>query len=444
MFDELINKFDTVIRKLRGRGKLTEKNIADSMREIRKVLLEADVNYKVVKDFIDRVQTKAVGTEVLQSITPGQQVVKIVYDELVDLLGSSNVPIQVGSVSPSVIMVVGLQGSGKTTFVGKLGNYFRKQGANPLLVAADVYRPAAIEQLETLGKSINIPVFSLGVDKPVKIVKQAVAHARKHGYDRLILDTAGRLHIDETMMLELEEIKNSVKPAEILFVADGMTGQDAVRSAKVFLERLDFDGIVLTKLDGDARGGAALSIRAITGKPIKFITMGEKLDELDPFYPDRIASRILGMGDVVTLVEKVQETVDREQAEKLTQKLKKQAFTLEDFYDQLQQIKRMGSLSQIAGMIPGIGRKMKGPSVDESALIKIEAIISSMTVMERQNPHIINGSRRKRIAMGSGTTVQDVNRLLKQFQTMQKMMKQMSRMSSKKFLMNVPLGFEGF
>jgi len=444
MFDELINKFDTVIRKLRGRGKLTEKNIADSMREIRKVLLEADVNYKVVKDFIDRVQTKAVGTEVLRSITPGQQVVKIVYDELVDLLGSSNVPIQVGSVSPSVIMVVGLQGSGKTTFVGKLGNYFRKQGANPLFVAADVYRPAAIEQLETLGNSINIPVFSLGVDKPVKIVKQAVAYARKHGYDRLILDTAGRLHIDETMMLELEEIKNSVKPAEILFVADGMTGQDAVRSAKVFLERLDFDGIVLTKLDGDARGGAALSIRAITGKPIKFITMGEKLDELDPFYPDRIASRILGMGDVVTLVEKVQKTVDREQAEKLTQKLKKQAFTLEDFYDQLQQIKRMGSLSQIAGMIPGIGRKMKGLSVDESALIKIEAIISSMTVMERQNPHIINGSRRKRIAMGSGTTVQDVNRLLKQFQTMQKMMKQMSRMNSKKFPMNIPLGFEGF
>jgi len=441
MFDELIQKLDIAIKKLRGMGKLTEKNIAESMREIRRVLLEADVHYRVVKDFVAHIQAKAVGEEVLQSVAPGQQVVKIVQDELVRLLGRANVPLQFGHVSPSTIMVVGLQGSGKTTFVGKLGVYLNKQGRSPLLVAADVYRPAAVEQLESLGKSAALPVFSMGTEVPVRIVKKAVSHARKYGFDTLLLDTAGRLHIDEAMMSELEEIKKTVKPSEVLFVADGMTGQDAVRSATSFLDRLDFEGIVLTKLDGDAKGGAALSIRAVTGKPIKFVTTGEKLDEIEPFHPERMASRILGMGDVVTLVEKAQEAVDKKKAEKLEERLKKQAFTLEDFYDQLQQVKRMGSLSQVAELIPGVGHRMSDLQMDEAALVKIEAIINSMTIEERQKPHIINGSRRKRVASGSGTNVQDVNRLLKQFQMMQKMVKQMGRFGAKKFSKTIPLGF---
>lgn len=441
MFEELTEKLDLAIKKLRGMGKLTEKNIAESMREIRRVLLEADVNYRVVKDFISSIQAKALGREVVQSVTPGQQVVKIVYDELVRLLGQGNVPLQFGNVPPSVIMVVGLQGSGKTTFVGKLGIYLSKRGRTPILVAADVYRPAAVEQLETLAKSVDLPVFSLGSKKPVKIVKEAVSAARKKGYDTLILDTAGRLHIDDEMMSELEEIKKAIRIAEVLYVADGMTGQDAVRSAKSFLDRLNFDGIVLTKLDGDARGGAALSIRAVTEKAIKFISTGEKLDRIEPFHPERIASRILGMGDVVTLVEKAQEAVDEKKAEKFAQKLKKQAFTLEDFYDQLQQVKRMGPLNQITGMLPGLDRKMRGLQVDETALVSVEAVINSMTIEERQKPQIINGSRRKRIAVGSGTSVQEVNRLLKQFQMMQKMVKQMSRSGSKKFPMDMPIGF---
>jgi len=442
MLEELIQKLDGTVRKLRGMGKLTEKNIGESMRDMRRVLLEADVNYKVVKDFIAEVQSKAVGEEVLRSVTPGQLVVKIVNDELTQLLGRANAPLTWGHMPPSVIMVVGLQGSGKTTFVGKLGAHLNKRGRNPMLVAADVYRPAAIEQLETLGESVQIPVFSLGTESPVKISTMAVSEARNQGCDTLIIDTAGRLHIDDAMMSELEEIKGAVDPSEILFVADGMTGQDAVRSAKSFLDRLDFSGIVLTKLDGDARGGAALSMRAVTGKPIKFISTGEKLEEMEPFHPDRLASRILGMGDVVTLVEKAQESVDKEKAEKLAQKIKKQSFTLEDFFDQLQQIKRMGPMNQIAGMIPGLGRKMGGLQVDETALMRVEAIINSMTYEEKVRPQIINGSRRKRIAMGSGTSVQDVNRLLKQFQMMQKMVKQMSRLGTKGFPGGMPMGFQ--
>ena len=441
MLEELIEKLDVAVRNLRGIGKLTEKNMADSMREIRRVLLEADVNYKVAKEFIGRVQEKAVGEEVVKSITPGQQVVKIVYDEMVDLLGKSNVKINFGSTPPSIIMIVGLQGSGKTTFAAKLGVMLRKRGRNPMLVAADIYRPAAIDQLKTLGKSADLPVFSMGTEKPVAIANAAIAEARKTGCDTLILDTAGRLHIDEEMMAELEDVKAAVKPQEVLFVADGMTGQDAVKSASAFLERLDFDGIVLTKLDGDAKGGAALSIRSVTERPIKFIGTGEKLDSIEPFHPDRMASRIFGMGDVVTLVEKAQDTVDKKRAERLEERLKKQAFDLEDFFDQLQQLKKMGPMDQIAGMMPGMGKKMAGMQFDEDALVHVEAIINSMTVEERQKPHIINGSRRKRIAIGSGTSVQEVNRLLKQFQAMQKMVKQISRMGDRGIPKGMPMGF---
>jgi len=437
MFEELIQKFDVALKKLRGMGKLTEKNVADSMRDIRKVLLEADVHYKVAKDFIQRVQEKAVGEEVIKSISPGQQVVKIVRDELVHLLGDANAPLRLDNAIPSIIMVVGLQGSGKTTFVSKLAGFLRKKGHQPLMVAADVYRPAAINQLETLGEASNIPVFSMGTEKPLTIVKKAIDHARKNSLDTLILDTAGRLHIDEEMMMELKDIRQSVKPSEILFVADSMTGQDAVRSAEVFLKELDFTGTVLTKMDGDSKGGAALSIRAVTEKPIKFLSTGEKMESLEAFHPDRMASRILGMGDVVTLVEKAQETMDEAKAEKLAKKLKKQTFTFEDFFDQLQQLKKMGPLEQVAGMLPGMGHQMGKMQVDEKDLGKVEAIINSMTIEERQKPHIIKGSRRKRIAGGSGTTVQDVNRLLKQFHMMQKMMKQMSRWDSKR----MPKGF---
>jgi signal recognition particle subunit SRP54 len=438
MLEELVQKLDLTLKKLRGLGKITESNIADSMREIRRVLLEADVNYKVVRDFIARVQSRAVGQEVIRSITPGQQVVKVVFDEMVSLLGKANVPIQFGKQHPAVIMVVGLQGSGKTTFVGKLGCYLRKQGRQPLLVAADIYRPAAADQLQTLGKSADLPVFSLADQDPLKIVREAVNQAGRNKLDTVILDTAGRLHIDAKMMAELSIIKESVQPCEILFVADSMTGQDAVKSAAAFQEQIDFDGIVLTKLDGDAKGGAALSMAAVTEKPVKFITSSEKLDGLEPFHPDRMASRILGMGDVVTLVEKARETVSREETEKLEKKIRKQEFTLEDFYDQLQQVKKMGSLSQIAGMLPGMGSRLKGLHVDESALTRIEVIISSMTREERRKPHILNGSRRKRVAAGSGTQVQDVNQLIKQFQMMQNMMKQMGRFQGKRIPRNIP------
>jgi len=441
MFDDLILKLDGAIKKIRGAGKLSEKNIADAMREIRRVLLEADVNYQVVKQFIAAVQSKAVGQEVFQSITPGQQVVKIVHDELVSLLGQAHVPIQWGGTTPSVIMIVGLQGSGKTTFAGKLGAMLKQQERQPLFAAADVYRPAAIDQLITVGKRVDIPVFEGDRKNPVAIAEGSVQEARQKHRDVVILDTAGRLHVDNAMMDELVDIKNTVKPTEILFVADGMTGQDAVRSAQAFLDYLDFDGIVLTKLDGDAKGGAALSIRSITGKPIKFISTGEKPDQLEPFHPDRMASRILGMGDIVTLVEKAQSTVDQEKAEKLAQKLRKQSFTFEDFLDQLHQVKKMGPISQIVGMLPGAAKLPANLDVDDHALVKVEAIINSMTREERLKPQLINGSRRKRIARGSGSTVQDVNRLLRQFQSMQKMMKQMSRMKGKGMPKGMPFGF---
>jgi signal recognition particle subunit SRP54 len=431
MLEDLTQKLETVFKKLRGYGQLTEKNVAESMKEIRRALLEADVNYKVVKDFVSSVQEKAIGQDVLKSVTPGQMIVKIVHTELIDLLGETSTQIKIAGIPPTIIMLSGLQGSGKTTFAGKLAQFFRKKGKHPMLVAADVYRPAAIEQLKVVGKSLDIPVYSEDSGKPVQICTQAIAEARQKACDLLILDTAGRLHIDEDMMRELEEIKEKVKPHEILFVADGMTGQDAVNTANEFCSRLEFDGIVLTKLDGDTRGGAALSIRAVTQKPIKFIGIGEKYDAIEQFFPDRMASRILGMGDVVSLVEKAQETIDQDKAAKLEKKLLKQDFNLEDFFDQLQQIKKMGPLDQLLGMIPGVGAQMKGATVDDRSFVSIEAIINSMTLQERRNPKILNGSRRRRIALGSGTRVQDVNRLLNQFGQMKKMLKSMKRMPRK-------------
>ncbi len=430
MFEDLTQKLESALKNLKGQGKLTEKNISDGLKEIRRALLEADVNYKVVKQFIEDVRQKAVGETVLRSVTPGQQIVKIVHDELIRLMGESRMDIKMAGIPPTIVMLVGLQGSGKTTFAGKLANFLRKKGRHPMLVAADVYRPAAKEQLRVIGKQLGIPVYITEHNDAVKICQEAIPAARQQGCDVLILDTAGRLHIDDAMMQELKAIQNTVKPHEILFVADGMTGQDAVTAASEFQVWLDYDGVVLTKMDGDSRGGAALSIRAVTGKPIKFIGTGETLDAVEPFYPDRMASRILGMGDIVSLVEKAQETLDVEKAKKLEQKLRRNEFTLEDFYDQLQQLKKMGPLEQLLGMIPGMGKQLRNVQVDEKALVRIEAIINSMTPEERRNPRIINGSRRKRIARGSGTRVQDVNQLLNQFEQMRKMIK---RMKGKKF-----------
>lgn len=439
MLEDLTQKLESAFQKLRGYGKLNEKNITESLKEIRRALLEADVNYKVVKDFIAAVQEKAVGEDVLRSVTPGQMIVKIVHDELVGLLGNSTMQMKTAGIPPTIIMLAGLQGSGKTTFAAKLANFLSKRGRKPMLVAADVYRPAAVQQLKVLGKSLNIPVYEEGLGDPVKISFNAVSAARNQFCDTIILDTAGRLHIDENMMAELTRVKGRVRPHEILFVADGMTGQDAVSAAKEFSDQLDFDGVVLTKMDGDARGGAALSIRAVTGKPIKFIGVGEKLDEVEQFYPDRIASRILGMGDVVTLVERAKDTIDKEKAAKLEEKFRKAEFDLEDFYDQLQQIKKMGSLESLLKMIPGIGKQLGNVNVDERGFVRVEAIINSMTIEEKQNPKILNGNRRKRIANGSGTRVQDINQLMNQFQQMKKMMKQMKGKSAKSFG-GMPLG----
>ncbi len=434
MFQELTEKLDIVFKKLRGQGKLNEKNIEVSLREVRRVLLEADVNYKVVKEFIEKIKEKSLGQTVLRSITPGQQIVKIIHDELIQLLGKSEAPIGFSNLPPAIMMLVGLQGSGKTTLAGKLAQYFKKQGKNPALVAADVRRPAAIQQLKIVGESVGVPVISAEIKDAIKICKDAIGICRQQGNDLVIFDTAGRLHVDEELMQELIEIKKQTQPNEILFVADGMTGQDAVNTAKSFLEHLDFTGVVLTKMDGDARGGAAISIRAVTGKPIKFISVGEKFDALEKFFPDRMASRILGMGDVVSLVEKAQATIDEKEAEKLEKKLRKQEFTLEDFYDQLQQIKRMGPLDQLLGMIPGINSKaLSGLKVDDRSFVKIEAMINSMTPEERRRPQIIDGSRRRRISKGSGTTVQDLNRLLNQFQSMQKMFKNFGKMKFRGF-----------
>jgi len=432
MFQDLTEKFEGVFKKLRGHGKLTEKNVADTMREIRRVLLEADVNFKVAKDFIARVQEKALGHEVLKSVTPGQQVIKILQEELTHLMGSTEAGINEASIPPTVIMLVGLQGSGKTTLAGKLAKYFKGRGLSPLLVAADLQRPAAVEQLKVVAGQVGVSVLADLDSTPLKICKEAIVQARKLMNDLVILDTAGRLHVDDALMQELTQIKDATEPQEIFFVADGMTGQDAVNTAQEFVQRLDFTGIVLTKLDGDARGGAALSIRAVTGKPIKFISVGEKFDALEKFHPDRMASRILGLGDIVTLVERAQQAVDEEKASRLEKKLRRQEFTLEDFYDQLQQIKNMGPLEDLIKMMPGMGGKaMKGLQIDDRALVYIEAIINSMTLEERHRPNIINGSRRKRIAAGSGTSVQEVNKLLNQFQMMQKMVKRMSKFGLK-------------
>ncbi len=428
MFEEITQKFELLFKKIRGQARITESNIAEAMREVKRVLLEADVNYKVVKEFTEKVQQRAIGQEVLRSITPGQMLIKIIYDELVKLMGSTRSDIKFSTVPPTVIMVVGLQGSGKTTFCAKLANYFKHKGRHPLLVAGDIHRPAAIEQLKQLGEQIQVPVFSIDSNaEAVQIAVNSIGFAKKNHRDVVIIDTAGRMHIDEEMMREVEKIKEAVKPHEILFVVDSMTGQEAVEVAKEFNDRLNFDGVVLTKLDGDARGGAALSIKAVVNKPIKFVSVGEKLDALEPFYPDRMASRILGMGDIVTLVEKAQKQVDEEKAKKLEEKLKKNQFTLEDFRDQIREIRKMGPLKEILSMIPGVGSSLRNVDIDEKELVKIEAIINSMTPEERRKPQIINASRRRRIAMGSGTTIQDVNRLLKQFEEMQKLLKQLNR-----------------
>jgi signal recognition particle subunit SRP54 len=427
VFEDLTVKLEGVFKRLRGQGKVTEANVAETLREVRRVLLDADVNYKVAKQFIDVVQRRAVGREVLQSITPGQLIVKIIYDELVTLLGTTKAEVGFAPLPPTIIMVAGLQGSGKTTFCAKLGRYLQTQGRHPLLVAADIHRPAAVDQLVLLGKESDIPVYTEPSSSAPGIAEHAVAHARKQARDVVIVDTAGRLHVDEEMMREAEAMKQVLTPHAILFVVDAMTGQDAVNTAKAFHERLDFHGAVLTKMDGDARGGAALSLRATVGKPIMFVSTGEKLDALEKFHPERMASRILGMGDIVTLVEKAQEQFDDQKAAKLEDKIRRSQFTLVDFLEQLQEVRKMGPLNQLVGMIPGMHRMPEGAAVDERGLVKIEAMIRSMTPAERENPQLLNGSRRKRIAMGSGTSVQDLNRFMKQFGQMQKMMKNLGK-----------------
>ncbi len=424
-FDNLATRLQETMKKLRSKGRLSEKDVEESLREVRLALLEADVNYKVVRDFVKKVKERAVGEEVLSSLTPGQQVIKIVNEELTALMGGTQAKLTLASQPPTIIMMVGLQGAGKTTTAAKLARLLKSQGHRPLLVAADIYRPAAIKQLMVLGEQIDVPVFSMGEQNPVDIAKAAVSHGKNNSNDVIIIDTAGRLHVDEALMDELVNIKDAVEPNEILLVVDAMTGQDAVNVAESFNESLDIGGIVLTKLDGDARGGAALSVKAVTGKPIKFVGVSEKMDGIEPFYPDRMASRILGMGDVLTLIEKAASAVDQEKAKELAKKLKDDEFTLEDFLDQLEQVKQMGPLDQILGMLPGMGgmKQLRDLEVDESHLTRIEAIISSMTVEERRNPQIIGGSRKRRIARGSGTRVQDVNRLLKQFEQTRQLMK---------------------
>ena len=424
MFESLSDKLDSIFKKLKGKGLLKEEDVDVALKEIRLALLEADVNFKVVKDFVQHIRERAVGKEVLESLSPGQQVVKIVHDELRELLGSTNARIQLAPNPPTIIMMIGLNGSGKTTTSAKLARFFKKEGRRPLLAAADLQRPAAIDQLVTLGRQIDVPVFhSKEIKDPVQLCENAVRQAKLDGRDIVILDTAGRLHINEELMDELKRVRGHVSPREVLLVADAMTGQDAVTMAKSFNEQIGIDGIILTKMDGDARGGAALSIRQVTDKPIKFIGIGEKIDMLEPFYPDRIASRILGMGDVLTLIEQAQQAFDQKEAEKLQKRIMEEAFTFEDLRDQLKKIRSMGSLESLLSMIPGMNKAMKDVKVDEKEFVKIEAIINSMTPEERRNHNIINGSRRKRIAMGSGTTITDVNRLVKQYLDMKKMMK---------------------
>ncbi len=448
MFQSLSDKLAAAFKKFKSRGKLTEKDVKEGMREIKLALLEADVSFKVVKDFIKTVTERAVGAEVLESLMPAQQLIKIVNEELTALMGTTNSKLNISSRPPTVIMMVGLQGAGKTTHSGKLAGMYKKQGKRPLLVACDVYRPAAIKQLEVVGAQLEIPVFSLG-DKvsPVEIAKAGIEHAKKHGHDMVFIDTAGRLHVDEVLMKELSDIKAATEPAEILLVVDSMTGQDAVNVAESFNELLDITGVILTKLDGDTRGGAALSVRHVTGKPIKFVGTGEKLDMIEPFHPDRMASRILGMGDVLSLIEKAQQNFDEKKAEELERKMREQKFTLSDFLEQFESIRNMGPLDQLLGMMPGVNASaLKDANVDEKQIKRIEAIILSMTPEERENASIINASRKKRIADGCGLKVEDVNRLLKQYDQMCKMMKQlaggnmgkMSRRFGKKGMFNMP------
>lgn len=449
-FEGLTEKLSATFQRLRSKGRLTQADVKEAMREIRLALLEADVSYKVVKDFTKSVTERCVGNDVLEGLNPAQMVVKIVNDELTTLMGSENQKITMSSKGPTVVMLVGLQGAGKTTNGAKLAGWFKKtQGKRPLLVACDVYRPAAIKQLEVVGGQLDIPVFQMGQDDPVKIAKAALRHAVQHGNDMVFLDTAGRLHVDEKLMTELQSIKAEVDPTEILLVVDAMTGQDAVNAAQTFNQWLDIDGVMLSKLDGDARGGAALSVKAVTGKPIKFIGVGEKLDQIEPFHPGRMAGRILGMGDVLSLIEKAEQAIDKKKAAEMEARLRQNKFTLTDFYDQLIQLKSMGGMQELMGMVPGMG-SMKDVQVDEKALVRIEAIIQSMTPYERDNPQVLGSSRKKRIAAGCGQRVEDVNKLLKQFDTMQKMVKQLTGPGASKKMRKLqkrggfPMGGMGF
>ena len=446
-FEGLTQRLQQAFGKVRGKGSLTEEDVKLVMREVRMALLEADVNYKVVKDFVKKATERCIGQETQSGLSTQQQVVKIVNEELTELMGGSNARLQYSSSPISVFMLCGLQGAGKTTMSAKLANWLKKDGKRPLLVGCDIYRPAAIKQLQVVGGQLGIPVFEMGQTNPVDIAKAAIAHAIRHGNDMVFLDTAGRLHVDEALMDELKAIKAEVKPNEILLVVDAMTGQDAVNAAQTFNEYLDIDGVILSKLDGDARGGAALSVKAVTGKPIKFIGTGEKLDQIEPFHPGRMASRILGMGDVLTLIEKAEAAFDQKKAAELEQKLRSNKFTLTDFYDQLTQLKGMGSLDEIAGMIPGMNAgALKGAQVDEKAMARTEAIIQSMTPYERENPSVLNHSRKRRIAAGSGVKVEDINRLLKQFDMMNQLAKQFSGPGAQKKMkrMGKKGGFGGF
>ena len=426
-FEGISEKLQSIFKKLTGRGRLSEKDVRDAMREVKLALLEADVNFRVVKDFIKSVETRAVGTDVLESLTPGQMIIKIVNEEMTSLMGSTNAKLDFGSKKPAVILMAGLQGAGKTTMCGKLGALIKKQyGKSVLLCACDIYRPAAIEQLKVVGGKVDCPVFEKGTQKPEKTVVEAIAYASSHFMDVVIVDTAGRLHIDADMMEELKRVRDVCDPIEILLVIDAMTGQDAVNAAKAFDEAVPLTGVIITKLDGDTRGGAALSVRAVTGKPIKFAGTGEKMTDIEPFHPDRMASRILGMGDVLTLIEKAEKAFDEKKAKELEKKMRTDAFTLEDFLDQMEQMKEMGSMEDILGMIPGMSGKMGNLSIDEKAMGRTKAIIQAMTPKERENPDILNASRRRRIARGSGTQIQDVNRLINQFEQSRKLMKQLT------------------
>jgi signal recognition particle subunit SRP54 len=438
MLDDLTEKLERALKKITGQGKITESNISDTLRDIRRVLLDADVNYKVAKKFIDDVKEKALGSEVLTSITPGQLITKIMYDELTILLGGSGHELKLNASGITIIMLIGLQGCGKTTFSAKLAKYLKSKKQSVLLVAADVYRPAAIKQLKILGTQIDVPVFSIeDSNEPVRIVSEALKYAKENGQNTIIIDTAGRLHIDDDMMAEVAEIKARVNPTETLFVLDSMTGQDAVNSAKAFHDKVDFDGVVLTKLDGDSRGGCVLSIRAVVDRPVKFVSLGEKLDSIELFFPERMASRILGKGDVISLVEKAQAQFDEMETSDLEKKFRENKFDFDDFLKQIKMIKKMGSLKSLLGMIPGVSTAVKNSEIDDKQLIKVESIIQSMTRMERTNPKILNGNRRKRIARGSGNSIQEVNRLLKQFEQMQQMMKMMNKNSGKFSLQNM-------